>query len=239
MIIKKSLSLVFCVFTVVGAFAQDDDAGSTLQRYSGLDLIREGPTIDAQLAQRLLRRGNTYANLERYDEAIEEYHQAISADPNSVEAIRNLANVYYYLERYDEAKPLLARFIQLQDSPSASLLAALTALGDLERQQGNFENSIDYDLQAITLGPGNDSQVHLIANTYNNAGAAGKAIQIYRAAIEVMPDNAFFDRSLGRLFEQEGQLEQALTAYQSAADKDPESAFYADLVERTRTRLQR
>ncbi|MEX0964940.1 MAG: tetratricopeptide repeat protein [Pseudohongiellaceae bacterium] len=218
---------------------QNDGAASVLQRYGNLDVERTGPTIDAELAQKYLRRGNTYSNLERFEEAIVEYRKAISADPNLADAIRNLANTYYYLERFDEAKPLLARFIRMQSTPTAALLAAVTTLGELERTDGNYEQSIDYDLYAIELDSDNDSQVHIMANTYNNAGEADKAIAIYRKAVQVMPDNAFFDRSLGRILEQEDRVEEALAAYESASTKNPDSDFYSKLVESLRARLQR
>jgi len=87
------------------------------------------------------------------------------------------------------------------------------------------------------LDPDNDSQIHIMANTYNNAGEADKAIAVYRAAVAVMPDNAFFYRSLGRILEQEGRLEEALSEYESAAEKNPDSDFYVNLVETTRRRL--
>ena len=219
--------------------AQDGTNSNALDRFGGLGIERTAPTIDRELAQKMFRRGNTYNNLQRYEEAIEEYRKAISADPNFSEAIRTLANIYYFLERFEEAKPLLARFIESQASTSASLIAAVSTLGELERQSGNFEVSIGYDLQAIKLDPQNDSQIHIMANTYNNSGDAEKAIQIYLAGIEVMPTNAFFDRNLGRILEQQGQVEKALVAYESALEKEPESEFYKTLVDDTRQRLQR
>jgi len=231
-----SITLIILALST-SSIAQDDGAASVLQRYGNLDIERTGPTIDAELAQKYLRRGNTYSNLERFEEAIDEYKKAVSADPNLADAIRNLANTYYFLERFDEAKPLLARFIRLQTSTTASLIAAVTTLGELERSDGNYAASIDYDLRAIELDSGNDSQVHIMANTYNNAGEADKAIAVYQKAIEVMPSNAFFDRSLGRILEQENRIGDALQAYESAAAKNPDSEFYSRLVESTRNRL--
>lgn len=198
-----------------------------------------GPVIDTELAARMFRRGNVYSNLDRYDEAIEEYRKAVAADPNFAEAIRNLANIYYFLERNDEARPLLARYVELQTEVSAGLIAAVSTLGELERAAGDFEAALPHDLRAIELDSGNDSQVHVMANAYNNGGDAEKAIAVYRAGIEAMPGNAFFDRSLGRILEQEARLEEALAAYESAAAKDPDSEFYAGLVEATRRRLAR
>ena len=198
-----------------------------------------GSGVDTELAARMFRRGNVYSNLERYDEAIEEYRKAIAADPNHAEAIRALANVYYFLERGNEARPLLARYVELQTDVSAGLIAAVATLGELGRATGDFEAALPHDLRAIALDPGNDSRAHVMANAYNNAGEAEKAIEIYRIAIEAMPGNAFFDRSLGRILEQEGRLEEALAAYESAAAKDPDSEFYAGLVAAMRRRLAR
>ncbi|MFT6093982.1 MAG: tetratricopeptide (TPR) repeat protein [Pseudohongiellaceae bacterium] len=229
------IALLPLVFVSQSAESQSDN--SVLNRYGNLEIERVGPTIDAALAQKLLRRGNTYSNLERYDDAVDEYRKAISADPNLLEAVRNLANTYYFLEKYSEAKPLFARFIAMQEQTTAGLIAAVTALAEMEREEGNFEESVKFDLRAIELNPTNDSQVHVMANTYNNAGEADKAIQIYQAGVKAIPSNGFFDRSLGRILEQEGRLEEALRAYEGAALKNPDSPFYADLVETTKRRL--
>ena len=83
----------------------------------------------------------------------------------------------------------------MQTEVTAGLIAAVSTLGELERTAGDFAAALPYDLRAIELDPGNDSQVHVMANAYNNAGDADKAIEVYRAAVEAMPQNAFFDRS--------------------------------------------
>ncbi len=223
----------------LSTIAQDSATGNVLERYGNLEIDRTGAAIDPELARKMLRRGNTYSNLERFEEAIEEYRKALAADPNLEEALRNLANVYLFLDRDQQARPLLARYIALQENSSASLIAALQTLGQLEREAGNFDVAIDYDLRAIRLTPGDDSQVHIMANTYNNAGDADKAIAVYRTATEVQPDNAFFHRSLGRILEQQGRLQEALETYRAAAEKEPDSDFYAGLVERLELRLER
>lgn len=238
--VLNHIQLSFVALLCLGSSALFAQANSSvLDRYGNLGLERVGPTIDAELAQKLLRRGNTYSNLERYDDAIAEYRKAISADPNLIEAIRNLANTYYFLERFSEAKPLIKRFIALQQQTTAGLIAAVSMVAEMERQDGNFEESIAYDLRAIQLNPSNDSQVHVMANTYNNAGEADKAISIYQAGIEAMPSNGFLDRSLGRILEQEGRYEEALSAYEAATLKDPDSKFYQELVDSTKRRLGR
>lgn len=231
------LLVTLTCFAAASGNAQDTATSNVLERYGNLDVERSGATIDAELARKLLRRGNTYSNLQRYDEAVEEYRKAISADPNLAEALRNLANLYFFLERYEETKPLLARFIDLQQQSSAALIAAVQTLGQLHRQDGEYDAAIDYDLRAIELVPNDDSQVHIMANTYNNAGETDKAIAIYQAAVAAQPDNAFFHRSLGRMLEAEGRLDEALAAYREAMRRNPESDFYVNLVDSLERRL--
>jgi tetratricopeptide (TPR) repeat protein len=235
------LVLITSLWIAIPLAAQDDSPSlqAVLSRYAGA--TRNEPTVDRELAQRLFRRGNTYSNLERYDQAIEEFRESIAADPNFAEAYRNLANTYYFLERYREAKPLFARYIALtlEEEPNTAIRAAISTLGELERQDGNFEESIALDLRSIQLDPDNDSQIHIMGNTYNNQGDTEKAILIYQAGVQAQPDNAFFYRTLGRFLEQEGRLSEALAQYQIAAELEPESDFYANLVKNLSARLQR
>jgi len=191
----------------------------------------------SELAQRHYRRGNTYNNLERYDEAVEEYRLALAADPNLADAYRNLANIYLSQERYEDAIPMLARFIHLQDQPSTPLTASLKTVGELLRRAQRYEESIDFDLQAIVADPTDDSLVHLVGNQYDNAGHTDKAIRVYETAVEAIPRDAFMNRTLGRLYEREGRLEDALEQYRLAAERDTGSQFYRELVQNLETRL--
>jgi tetratricopeptide (TPR) repeat protein len=193
--------------------------------------------IDPELAQRHFRRGNTYNNLERYDDAIEEYQLSITADPNFAESVRNLANIFYFQERYEETIPLLQRFIALQTEPTAPLIASYNTLGQLLRDAKRFEESIDVDILAIQHDPDNTSQVFIMANTYFNANLTDDAIKVYETALTVNPNDAFIHRSLGRMYEEMGRLEDALAQYQAASELDVGSQFYRDLVNNLQNRL--
>jgi len=191
-----------------------------------------------ELAQRHYRRGNTYNNLERYDDAVKEYQLAVAADPNLADAYRNLANIFLSQERYSDAITNLARFIDLQNNePSTPLTASLKTIGELLRRDERFEESIEYDIRAIQADPTDDSQVHLMANRYDNAGHTDKAIRIYQQAVESIPKNAFMNRNLGRLLEREGRLEEALAQYRKAAETDTSAQYYRELVQNLEARL--
>jgi len=198
---------------------------------------RAPAAIDPELAQTHFRRGNTYNNMERFDEAIEEYQLSITADPNFADSVRNLANIFYFQERYAETIPLLQRFIVLQKEPTAGLLAAYNTLGQLLRDAKRFDEAIEIDEFAITHDPENTSQVYVMANTYFNAGRTDDAVRIYETALTVTPNDAFVHRSLGRMYEDEGNLEEALVQYRAAAQLNADSQFYRDLVTGLEARL--
>lgn len=198
---------------------------------------RAPAVIDTELAQTHYRRGNTYNNMERYEEAIEEYQLSITADPNFADSVRNLANILYFQERYEETIPLLQRFIALQKDTTAGKIAAYNTLGQLLRDAKRFDEAIEVDELAIEHDPENSSQVYVMANTYFNAGLANDAVRIYKKALTITPNDAFIHRSLGRMLEDEGRLEEALLEYRAAVELNPGSQFYSDLVMSLEARL--
>ncbi len=234
-----SLGMVLAAGTVNVTAQSGSAASDTINRYGGLNVERAGDTIDAELGQTHYRRGNTYSNLERYDEAIAEYQLAVTADANFADSYRNLANIYYFQKRYDDAIPMLARFIALQEQqgPTAGLIASLNTLGQLLRDAGRFEEAMDVDLRAIQYDPENTSQMFVMGNTYYNAGRAEDAIRIYEQALTVKPNDAFIHRTLGRIYEEENRLDDALAQYRAAAELDTSSQFYKDLVSGLEARI--
>lgn len=215
-------------------------ASSPVAAQTGATQQEQAVAATNELAQRHYRRGNTYNNLERFDEAITEYQLAVAADPNLADAYRNLANIFLSQDKANEAITNLQRFIALQNNqPSTPLTASLKTVGELLRRAERFEEAIDYDIRAIAADPRDDSQVHLMANRYDNAGHTDKAIRIYQQAVMTMPENAFMNRNLGRLLEREGELEDALVQYKKAAETDTSAQYYRELIQNLEARLAR
>jgi len=239
---KKSLnnqsnSRIGAALLALGALLLTTQMPESLAQTGATVQERAAASTSSELAQRHYRRANTYNNLERYDEAEQEYRLTIAADPNMADAYRNLANIYLSQDRQEEAIPMLARFINLQQESSTPLTASLKTIGELLRRSERYDEAIDYDVRAIRADPRNDSQVHLMGNFYDNAGQTDKAIRIYQAATEAMPGNAFMNRTLGRLYERDGRLQDALVEYRKAAETDLGSQFYRELVQNLETRI--
>ena len=237
--------LTLVVGTIIGspdgALAQDtgSSAADSISRYGNLNVERSSAVIDPELGQTHYRRGNTYNNLERFEEAIAEYQLAITADPIFADSYRQLANIFYFQKRFDDAIPMLARFIDLQKEVTAGLIASLNTLGQLLRDAQRYDEAIEVDLRAIENDAGNTSQIYVMGNTYANAGRMAEAIRVYEKALTVAPPDPFVHRTLGRMLESEQRLEEALTQYRAAAAIDPASQFYKDLITGVEAQLAR
>lgn len=70
--LSSAIALALLISMAPGLQAQQT-GNSALSRLGGLEMERNAATIDAELSQRHNRRGNTYSNLERHEDAIEEY----------------------------------------------------------------------------------------------------------------------------------------------------------------------
>ena len=237
--------LTLVIGTTIGgpgsALAQGtgSSAADSISRYGNLNVERSSAVIDPELGQTHYRRGNTYNNLERFEEAIAEYQLAITADPIFADSYRQLANIFYFQKRFDDAIPMLARFIDLQKEVTAGLIASLNTLGQLLRDAQRYDEAIEVDLRAIENDAQNTSQIYVMGNTYANAGRMAEAIRVYEKALTVAPPDPFVHRTLGRMLESEQRLEEALTQYRAAAAIDPASQFYKDLITGVEAQLAR
>jgi len=64
----------------------------------------------------LIRSGQTYWLMDRYDEALAEFNRAIELDPGNVWAIVRRGETHREMERYDEARADFDRATELDPS---------------------------------------------------------------------------------------------------------------------------
>ncbi len=200
---------------------------------------RSASSNDTDLAIRHYQRGNTYNNLGRYEDAIEEYRLSVAAHSEFLDSYRNMGNIFMTLERPEEAVPMYIRFVNLYDGPpDTALRAALTNIGNELRAMDRYQDALEYDLRAVQADRDNRSLVFLLGNAYENRGYPEKAAQVYEKALELHPTDAFFHRTLGRMYDEQDELEKALEHYRRAAEIDLSSDFYRQLVRETEERIQ-
>ena len=175
---------------------------------------------DAIAATSYIHRGNALQKLDRHEEALAAYDQAIALDPGAADAFNDRGTVLQYLQRYDEALASYDRAATLRPDDARVCYNQGTALLNLGRHE---EALTRYD-RAISFDP-------LHADAHMNRGLALQRLQRYEEslsdydkALALNPGwaDAYNDR--GTALQSLQRHEEALVSYGKAAVLKPESA---------------
>ncbi|MDP1751785.1 MAG: tetratricopeptide repeat-containing glycosyltransferase family protein [Reyranella sp.] len=172
---------------------------------------------DAIAATPYIDRANALQKLDRHEEALESYDQAIALDPGSADAFNDRGTVLQCLQRYDEALASHDRAATLRPDDASAYYNQGTALLNLGRHE---EALARYD-RAISLDP-------RYADAHMNRGLAlqrlhryEESLSNYDKAIALNPGwaDAYNDR--GAALQKLQRHEEALASYDKAAMLKP------------------
>ncbi|MFQ5854912.1 MAG: tetratricopeptide repeat protein [Anaerolineae bacterium] len=166
-------------------------------------------------------RGVTYARLQRYDDALQDYSYAIQLDPTYARAFANRGATYYELQDYNEA---LADFVWAIEQDPTFAGAYYNRGVTYEELQRYGEALADYT-QAIELDPTN-------AKTYTNRGAIyegleryDEALADYDRAIQLDPTASLAYTNRGNVYYKLQRYDEALADYTEAVQVDHTDAM--------------
>jgi len=120
---------------------------------------------------------------ETHDKAIEAYENALTQNPNYVEAMINLANIYYARRELTRGRQLLERAVRL--APNNHTI--YYNLGNLYDEVAELEKSIQSYQQALELQPEYEPALFNLALIYERRGLVGKAEILWRQYLAVEP----------------------------------------------------
>jgi tetratricopeptide (TPR) repeat protein len=142
------------------------------------------PQTVARSAEEWYALGYEYdTNPETQDKAIEAYENALTQNPNYVEAMINLANIYYAKRELVRARQLLERAAQLDPNNHTIYYN----LGNLYDEVAELDKSIKAYHKALALHPDYDLALFNLALVYERLGLAVKAEKLWRKYLEVDP----------------------------------------------------
>ncbi|NEP56880.1 MAG: tetratricopeptide repeat protein [Symploca sp. SIO2G7] len=168
----------------------------------------------------LYRRGETFFELKRYEQALDAYEQAVAIRPEYAEAWQGQGSTLSQLQQYEEALEAYDQAIQIQPD----YLKAWNSRGEALTQLQRYEEAIDaFDaalkIQSDSLeawqGRG-DVQIKL--QQYNDAIAS------FDQALELQPDyfQAWYRR--GWALHNLRRYEEAVASYDKALEYKPDSS---------------
>ena len=155
----------------------------------------------------------------KYDQAAEAFARAGAAAPKVAQPMANLAQTYLELGRRDDARTALNESLRRAESEDAYL-----ALGDMDFEDGKYNDALADYAKADTLKPGNHLTQRNMGDCYTMLGNAQKAKECYAraaqllsAALETNPKDGFGWANLAFYHAKIGDPKDAGTDMENAA----------------------
>ncbi|WRH67477.1 MAG: tetratricopeptide repeat protein [Planktothrix sp. GU0601_MAG3] len=169
--------------------------------------------------------GQTFMQLERYEDATNAYSKSIQINPNFPWSYNSLGEVLIKLERWEEAITAYTQFIEF----NPDFCWAYFGIGESLFYLNQTEKSINYYKKAIELEPTNCWIYIKLGDAFLKSQQQENAIKSYSKAIQINPNIDWFYGKLAEVFLSQNQLENAIQVYQNAININPQSWHYIEI----------
>lgn len=182
-----------------------------LEQYQ--EIVRLEPTAENRLLLgRLYRLSNDTAAAES------EFKAAVAAQPDSEEAVSNLALLYNEESDYARAIQILTAVPEAARSPKI-----YATLGYTYEQQKDYKRAIEAYRKAVELDRDNLDSVRGLAQNLLNDGQMDAALVQYKALVQADPQDAQAYLRLAEIYRRTGQFDAALDSLQKVEALAPGS----------------
>lgn len=170
------------------------------------------------LASVLQIRGSALVNMDRYDEALQDFKRALELDalPRSqnVQLMFNVAQLYFQQEDYEQAIHYLKRWIAAVDEPNHNAYFMLAA-GYYYLEE--FETAIPHAERAIDLLPEPNKRYYDLANIlYSQTDAHAKRADLLETMLTYWASDASYWKQLAALYNELNQERRSFSTLEIA-----------------------
>ncbi|GHO95422.1 hypothetical protein KSF_054700 [Reticulibacter mediterranei] len=158
--------------------------------------------------------------LEKYQEALEAFEQAISLDPNNARIFLAKGTLLIMLNRHQEALEAFEQAISLNSNKAPVFLVKGVILGKL----GRLQDALEAYERAISLDPNNTNAHHNKGIVLGKLGRLQDALEAFERAISLDPNDADAHHNKGIVLGKLGRLQDALEAFERVISLDPNNA---------------
>lgn len=176
----------------------------------------------------------------QYAVAVNEFQQALRANPKNADAYYNLGQTYYTMGKQisnqayiSQAEQLLRQSIALDDQH----VEAHRALAGLLIETGNEKFAFDLLNTWRNRYPGSAEPSIELARLFQEYGDGGQATNYLADALRIEPQNVRALKAMGHVRESQGELQLALENYYRVLQMDTRQADVMQAVNRVQTRM--
>jgi tetratricopeptide (TPR) repeat protein len=166
--------------------------------------------------------GNALYELDRYDESLIKYMQAIDLEPDNATYYSNLGGAYLKLGEEDLAQEAFDHAMALNPNYDT----AYNKQGDLLYADGQYAEAAEQYLQAIAIEPGKALYHVNLAKAYNQMGEYELANSEFQTAVELDPAYDYAWNLWGNMLYDLEDYAGAAAKYEQAIAIDPNDAIY-------------
>ena len=159
-----------------------------------------------KFARAYVELGDANLHLARYDEAEKAFKQAMNLEDDSC-ASCGLGAIYWKTGRYVDAEKAFKRATQLNPND----VCAYDWSGRMYYDLGRYEEAVGVFQQEIKLSPNVNAYLFL-GNAYTYSERPGEAVNAYRQAIQLNPEEVMAYTQLGVAYEYLKRYEEAIKA---------------------------
>jgi tetratricopeptide (TPR) repeat protein len=164
--------------------------------------------------------GLAYSSLDRYEESMEAYKQAIRIKPDYADAQNNLGFAYGKLGRYQESIEAYKQAVRIKPAYAD----AQNNLGNAYGKLGRFTEAIGAFSQAIRLKPNYAEAQNNLGVAYAGLGRYTEAIEASQQAVRIQPDLTDAYNNLGNAYCGLGRYPDAVESYKQAIRIKPDDS---------------
>jgi tetratricopeptide (TPR) repeat protein/peroxiredoxin len=179
-------------------------------------------TYSLEFGRNYLSLGALFFQRGYLDQAKSAFQQAFRDDPSSAEALYGVGSVYLNQNENAAAREAFERAVNLTASYPTTLPDAWNNLGVIATREGRNAESIACFQQALKLNPHYLLSLDNLGNAYRLQKQWDDARKVLEQALQVAPDDAEANYSLGMVFAQTGDNAKAYEHLQRALKARPD-----------------
>jgi len=172
----------------------------------------------------LIKKGDEFYDLDRYDEAIKYYDMALALDENDTHALSHKGDVLYYLDRYDEAIKYYDMALAINKTDTYSI----SGKGDVSYSLGRYDEAIKYYDKALAIDKNDTYALASKGDTLNSLRRYNEAIDNYDKALAIDKNDTYALASKGNSLYTLGLYDQAIDNYDKALAIDKNDTYALD-----------